>query len=69
MNIGDPVFYAPDPLLYGEMEYRGTCAYRGLLCLVQPDGDIHDPNPRNRPYYERFDASEITTKVPDGVPH
>jgi hypothetical protein len=63
VDVGDPVFYGPDPLLYGEMEFRGDCAHRGCLCLVQPDGDPHDTDKRNHPYYERFDPSELTTKA------
>jgi hypothetical protein len=67
MNVGDAVYYAPDPLLYGEMEFRGDCAHRGCLCLVQPDGDPQDSNVRDRPYSERFDPTELTTKAPSAV--
>jgi hypothetical protein len=64
VNVGDPVYYLPDWSLYGEMEFRGDCAHRGCLCLVQPDGDPQDTDKRNRPYYERFDPSELTSKAP-----
>jgi hypothetical protein len=67
VNVGDPVYYAPDPLLYGEMEYRGTCSKEGVLCLVQPDGNPHDSNKAARPYYERFDPSELTTQVQEAA--
>jgi hypothetical protein len=37
LREGDSVVYAPDPLLYGEMEVRAIRPDRKIVCRVDPD--------------------------------